>query len=135
MTPDDRGPVGADEGGGDWSFPWEEPVHDLFPSLHEAQSAWMSQIDSLPAPDRKTHELIRLACTVIVRNGDGVARHASLAREVGASWDEVIGSIMLTVPSFGLLPAAEAIPDARRGFAAAVAPDPDDEDEDHDGDD
>ena len=139
MTPDEREQVGDDEAGTDWSFPWEEPVHDLFPALHEAQSAWMSQIDSLPAPDRKTHELIRLACTVIVRNGDGVARHASLAREVGASWDEVIGSIMLTAPSFGLLPAAEAVPHARRGFAAAVAPDPDDdpdeEDEDDDGDD
>jgi alkylhydroperoxidase/carboxymuconolactone decarboxylase family protein YurZ len=136
VTPDDLSP--AEE----WSFPFEEPIHDVFPALHEAQSAWMSQIDSLPAPDRKTHELIRLACTVIVRNGDGVARHAALAREVGASWDEVLGSIMLTVPSFGLLPAAEAIPNARGGFAAAVAPDPDDpdadpedEDEDDDGDD
>jgi len=88
----------------------------------------MSQIDSLPAPDRKTHELIRLVCTVILRNGDGIARHASLAREVGASWDEVLGSVMLTLPGFGLLPAAEAIPYARRGFDAAVAPDPDDPD-------
>jgi alkylhydroperoxidase/carboxymuconolactone decarboxylase family protein YurZ len=133
MSLDEDDQAGADQAREDWSFPWEQPVHELFPALHEAQSAWMSQIDSLRAPDRKTHELIRLACTVIVRNGDGVARHASLAREVGASWDEVIGSIMLTAPSFGLLPAAEAVPHARRGFAAAVAPD--DEDEDDDGDD
>jgi hypothetical protein len=35
---------------------------------------------------------------------------------------------MLTLPGFGLLPAAEAIPHARRGFDAAVAPDPDDPD-------
>ena len=138
MSPDDS-IVSADGfASEDWIFPFEAPIHDVFPALHEAQSAWMSQIDSLPAPDRKTHELIRLACTVIVRNGDGVARHASLAREVGASWDEVLGSIMLTVPSFGLLPSAEAIPHARRGFDAAVAPDPDDtasDEEDDDGDD
>jgi alkylhydroperoxidase/carboxymuconolactone decarboxylase family protein YurZ len=106
----------------DWSFPFEGPLHEVFPALHEAQNAWMSQIDSLRSPDRKTHELIRLACTVIVRNPQGVARHAGLAREVGASWDEVLGSIMLTCPSFGLLPAVEAIPHARRGFDAAPEP-------------
>jgi len=111
-----------------WGFPFEAPIHDVFPALHEAQNAWMSQIDSLPAPDRKTHELIRLVCTVVLRNSDGIARHASLAREVGASWDEVLGSVMLTLPGFGLLPAAEAIPHARRGFDAAVAPEPDDSD-------
>ena len=103
----------------EWSFPFEEPLHETFPALHDAQSAWLSQIDSLPAPDRKTHELVRLACTVILRNGPGIVRHARLAREVGASWDEVLGSIMLTSPGFGLLPAVEAIPHARRGFDAA----------------
>ncbi|MFN8036707.1 MAG: hypothetical protein U0V73_12305 [Acidimicrobiia bacterium] len=103
----------------DWSFPFESPLHEVFPGLHEAQSAWLSQIDSLTAPDRKTHELIRLACTVILRNAPGVRRHAMLAREVGADWDEILGSIMLTLPGFGLLPAVEAIPHARRGFEAA----------------
>lgn len=103
----------------DFSFPFEGPLHEVFPALHEAQSAFMAQIDSLPAPDRKTHELVRLACTVIRRNAEGVERHAMLAREVGASWEEVLGSIMLTIPSFGLLPAVEAMPAARRGFDAA----------------
>ena len=53
------------------------------------------------------------SCTVILRNPDGVERHARLAREVGASWEEILGSIMLTCPGFGLLPAVEAIPHAR----------------------
>ena len=104
----------------EWSFPFEGPLHEVFPALHEAQNTWMSQIDSLRAPDRKTHELIRLVCTVILRNGPGIVRHAQLAREVGASWDEILGSIMLTCPGFGLLPAVEAIPHARRGFDLAV---------------
>lgn len=102
-----------------WSFPFEGPLDEVFPSLHAAQNAWLSQIDSLPAPDRKTHELIRLACTVILRNAAGVRRHAMLAKEVGASWEEIFGSIMLTLPGFGLLPAVEAIPHAREGFEAA----------------
>ena len=79
----------------------------------------MSQIDSLDAPDRKTHELIRMVVTVALRNPPGVERHARLAHEVGASWEEILGSIMLTVPGHGLLPAVAAIPHARSGYEAA----------------
>ena len=104
---------------------FEGPLDEVFPSLHAAQNAWLSQIDSLKAPDRKTHELIRMACTVILRNPAGVRRHAMLAKEVGASWDEILGSIMLTLPGFGLLPAVEAIPHARAGFDAAPEPEED----------
>ena len=70
----------ADE---DWSFPFEGTLHEAFPALHEAQSAWLAQIDSLPVPDRKTHKLIRLVCTVILRNPEGIERHAMLAADGG----------------------------------------------------
>lgn len=103
----------------DWSFPFEEPLHEVFPHLHAAQNAWMSQIDSLRAPDRKTHELIRMVVTVALRNAAGVERHARLAHEVGATWEEILGAIMLTTPGLGLLPAVEAIPHARAGYETA----------------
>ena len=103
----------------DWNFPFEGPLDEVFPSLHAAQNAWLSQIDSLKAPDRKTHELIRMAITVGLRNPAGVERHARLAHEVGATWDDILGSIMLTVPGHGLLPAVEAIQYARQGYEAA----------------
>ncbi len=109
----------------EWTFPFEGELHETFPALHEAQSAWLAQIDSLPAPDRKTHELIRLACTVILRNPLGIERHAMLAAELGATWDEVLGTIMLTTPGFGVLPAVEALPLARKAFDAAPAPEDD----------
>ena len=108
-----------------FSFSYEEPIHEAFPKLLEAQSEWLSAIDSLSAPDRKTHELIRLVCAVLTRNGTSVERHARLAREVGASWPEVLGAIMLTTPSFGILPAVESLPMARKGFDAAQAPETD----------
>ncbi|MGQ0825048.1 MAG: hypothetical protein ACT4OX_08495 [Actinomycetota bacterium] len=54
-----------------------------------------------------------------LRNSAGVQRHARLAREVGASWEEILGSIMLTTPGLGVLPAVEAIPHARAGYEAA----------------
>jgi alkylhydroperoxidase/carboxymuconolactone decarboxylase family protein YurZ len=106
----------------DWNFPFEGPLHEVFPALHEAQNAYMAQIDSLRAPDRKTHELIRMVCTVALRNAEGIERHAMLAKEVGATWEEIVGSIMLTIPGFGLLPAVQALPFARRGFDAAPSP-------------
>ena len=105
----------------DWVFPFERHLHAVAPQLHEAQNAWMSQIDSLRAPDRKTHELIRMVCTVILRNPEGVQRHAMLAAEVGATWDEIAGAILLTEPAFGLLRAVEALPYARKGFNAGSA--------------
>jgi alkylhydroperoxidase/carboxymuconolactone decarboxylase family protein YurZ len=113
----------------EWNFPFEGPLHDVFPGLHEAQNAWLSQIDSLTAPDRKTHELIRMVCTVILRNPAGVRRHAMLAKEFGATWEEIVGSIMLTLPGFGLLPAVEAMPHARKGFDSAPEAEDDDDDE------
>ena len=113
--------------GSEWSFTYERPINDVFPALHDAQAAWLSQIDSLHAPDRKTHELIRMVCTVIGRNPVGIRRHASLAREVGATWDEVLGSIMLTCAMFGVGQAVEAIPHARAGFDAAPEVEADDD--------
>jgi len=106
----------------DWVFPFERHLHEVAPGVHEAQNAWLSQIDSLRAPDRKTHELIRMVCSVILRNPAGVKRHAKLAAEVGATWDEVAGSIVLTEPAFGLLRAVEALPHARAGFDGAQPP-------------
>lgn len=103
-----------------WSFSYEAPLHETFPALHEAQSAWLAQIDSLQALDRKTHELVRMVCMVIARHGGGVERHARLAAEVGASWSEIIAAVALTQPGFGVLPAAEALPHARAGFEDGV---------------
>jgi alkylhydroperoxidase/carboxymuconolactone decarboxylase family protein YurZ len=111
----------------EYTFRWEGPVHEVFPSLHEAQSAWLSQIDSLEAPDRKTHELIRMVCTVIARNPEGIERHAMLAKELGATWDDIVGSIMLSAPAFGILAAVAALPDARRGFDSAPEAEADDD--------
>ena len=112
-------PPGTDANDFDYVFGFEKHLHAVAPGLHEAQNAWLSQIDSLRMPDRKTHELIRMVCTVILRNAAGVERHAQLAAEVGATWEEIAGAILLTEPAFGILRAIEALPAARRGFKTA----------------
>jgi alkylhydroperoxidase/carboxymuconolactone decarboxylase family protein YurZ len=99
-----------------WPFPSERFLNEWAPGVLQAQNAWMASIDSLRAPDRKTHELIRMVCTVIARQPGGVQRHARLAAEVGASWDEISGSILLTEPAFGIVLAIQALPAARRGY-------------------
>ena len=99
-----------------WPFPSEKFLNEWAPGVLKAQNAWMASIDSLRAPDRKTHELIRMVCTVIARQLGGVERHARLAAEVGATWDEIAGSILLTEPAFGIVLAIQAFPAARRGF-------------------
>jgi alkylhydroperoxidase/carboxymuconolactone decarboxylase family protein YurZ len=101
-------------------------LRQTFPSLGEAQSAYLGQIDSLLSPDRKTHELVRLACSVILRHPAGIERHAMLAAEFGATWEDVVGTLVLTQPGFGLVPSLDAMPHARAGFEqglAATAPD------------
>jgi hypothetical protein len=116
MSPDR--PAEDDEGldydvNGDISpFPIERFLQELAPGVLQAQNAWMASIDSLRAPDRKTHELIRIVCTVIARQPGGVERHP-LAAEVGALWEEIAGSILLTEPAFGIVLAIQAFPAAR----------------------
>jgi alkylhydroperoxidase/carboxymuconolactone decarboxylase family protein YurZ len=103
----------------DWNLFFDRYLRSVAPAVHETQSAWMASIDSLRALDRKTHELIRMVCTVVLGNADGIQRHAMLAAEVGATWEEITTAILLTEPAFGLLRAVEALPSARRGFEAA----------------
>jgi alkylhydroperoxidase/carboxymuconolactone decarboxylase family protein YurZ len=111
-----------------WPFPSERFLNEWAPGVLQAQNAWMASIDSLRAPDRKTHELIRMVCTVIARQPGGVQRHARLAAEVGATWDEISGSILLTEPAFGIVLAIQAIPAARRGYLqGSVAAEPEDD--------
>jgi AhpD family alkylhydroperoxidase len=105
-----------------------------FPAIAEAEDGYLGAIDSLLSPDRTTHELIRLACSVVQRDGPGVEHHAMLAAEFGASWEDVAGTLVLTQPTFGFVPAREALPHARRGFAAGLdaqrgSDDEDDEDD------
>ena len=104
-----------------------EALNEVSPSLMRSQNAWLAQIDSLRAPDRKTHELIRMVCSVVARNPQGIRHHAMLAAEVGASWEEVAGSVILAEPAFGILVVVEAFPWARKGWerGASSAGDPD----------
>ena len=111
----------------DFAFPYEKILHEVAPHVHDAQNAWLAAIDSMTTLDRKTHELIRMVCTAVLRNHEGTQRHAMLAHEAGASWDEVVCALLLTEPAFGIAPAVEALPHAQEGFASAATIEEDEE--------
>lgn len=106
----------------EYIFPYEETLHHVAPQVHEIQSAWLASIEGLTGLDRKTHELIRLVCSAVGRNPGGVERHARLAAEYGAAWEEIVTALILTEPAFGLVPAVQALDSAREGFESAVEP-------------
>jgi AhpD family alkylhydroperoxidase len=106
----------------DWSFKWEAHLHDVFPRISDDLSALLARLDDLPVIEPKTRELIRLVCSVATRGPAGIERHAMLARELGAEWEEVLGAIVLTMPALGMQTVVDAIVPARRGFDAAPSP-------------
>ena len=108
----------------EYAFPYEETLHEILPRLHEKQNSWLAEIDEVDHLDRRTRELIRLACAAAVRFEPGVQRHAQLATEAGAGWEQLVSALSLTAPAFGLLPIVEHLPAARRGYEAAVAGEP-----------
>ncbi len=95
-------------------------MRETFPAAADQLSGYLAQLEDLPGVDNKTKELVRLACATALRHGPGVQRHAKLATEFGASWQEVLGVMILTQPSFGLVPAREMMPFGRSGYEDAV---------------
>ena len=76
--------------------------------------AWMAAVQGLDAAsalDKKTEELAYLAVLAVLRLESGVPLHVRLAKQAGASRDEVISAILVGLPAAGqsvmqVLPAA-----------------------------
>jgi alkylhydroperoxidase/carboxymuconolactone decarboxylase family protein YurZ len=91
--------------------------------MHEASGharAWMGAVqglDDASALDKKTEELAYLAVLAALRLESGVPLHVQLAKEAGASREEVISAILVGLPAAGqgvtqVLPTAIATYDA-----------------------
>ena len=82
--------------------------------------AWMAMVqslDSASALDKKTEELAYFGVLAALRLESGVPLHVRLAKQAGASREEVISAILVGLPATGqsvtqVLPAAIAIYDA-----------------------
>jgi AhpD family alkylhydroperoxidase len=82
--------------------------------------AWMAAVqglDNASALDKKTEELSYLAVLAALRLESGVPFHTQLAKQKGATREEVISAILVGLPAAGngvtqVLPAALAAYDA-----------------------
>ena len=82
--------------------------------------AWMTAVqglDNASALDKKTEELSYLAVMAALRLESGIPFHTQMAKQAGASRDEVISAILVGLPAAGngvtqVLPAALAVYDA-----------------------
>jgi alkylhydroperoxidase/carboxymuconolactone decarboxylase family protein YurZ len=66
--------------------------------------AWMSAVRNLgdaSALDRKTESLAYLAVLSALRLESGIPFHVAIAKEAGASRDEVISAILVGLPAAG----------------------------------
>jgi alkylhydroperoxidase/carboxymuconolactone decarboxylase family protein YurZ len=70
----------------------------------EHAHAWMQAVRGLAdasALDKKTEELAYLAVLAALRLESGVPLHAQLAKEAGASREEVISAVLVGLPAAG----------------------------------
>lgn len=66
--------------------------------------------------DAKTKQLINIAIQTANRNVRGVQMHAMMAKNEGASRDEVIGAVVLNLHHSGFASVLECLPAAIEGF-------------------
>jgi alkylhydroperoxidase/carboxymuconolactone decarboxylase family protein YurZ len=86
----------------------------------EHAQAWMGAVrglDEASALDKKTEELAYVAVLAALRLESGVPLHVQLAKEAGASREEVISAVLVGLPAAGqgvtqVLPTAIATYDA-----------------------
>jgi AhpD family alkylhydroperoxidase len=80
--------------------------------------AWMTAVRDLEGAsslDKKTAELAYLAVLAALRMESGVPFHVRLAREAGASRDEVISALLVGLPAAGH-GVTQALPAALQAF-------------------
>jgi len=100
---------------------WKSEMDVFSPDLSRAFTSWLSAIESIPAPALLTAKLIRLALSVVAPSPAGVRRNTILAAELGATWDDIFGTMVLTVPSGGLGPLAWAVEIAKQAYDEVVS--------------
>lgn len=86
----------------------------------EQSQAWMAAVQKLDAAcalDKKTERLAYLAVLAALRLESGVPFHVKLAKEAGASREEVISAILVGLPAAGHA-VTQALPSALEAFDA-----------------
>jgi AhpD family alkylhydroperoxidase len=93
---------------------------DLFKKeLPESSAEYDSLVDAqrkLKGLDPKTKQLINIAIQAAIRNPRGVKFHAMMAKQEGASREEVIGAVAMNLHLVGLAAVLDSLPSAIDGY-------------------
>ena len=69
-----------------------------------------------PGLDPKTKQLVNIAIQTANRNARGVMWHAMMARQQGATREEVVGAVAMNLHLSGLATVLDALPSAIQGY-------------------
>ena len=87
-----------------------------FPELSEKYDSLVDSQRQLRGIDPKTKQLINIAIQTAIRNPRGVTFHAMMAKQVGASRDEVVGAVAMNLHLVGLAAVLDSLPAAIDGY-------------------
>ena len=87
-----------------------------FPEISEKYNALVDAQRNQKGLDGKTKQLINIAIQTAVRNSRGVKFHAMMAKETGASREEVLGAVVMNLHLTGLAAVLDSLPSAIDGF-------------------
>lgn len=68
-------------------------LEELDPEYNELITKWRTNLVAKENPDRKTRELINVAMAAILREREVILAHAKLAKQYGATRDEILGTV------------------------------------------
>lgn len=84
----------------------------------DTQKAWMEMVqklDSTSALDKKTEELAYVAVLAAVRLESGIPFHVKMAKDKGATREEIVSAILVGLPAVGNA-AVQALPIAIEAY-------------------
>jgi AhpD family alkylhydroperoxidase len=88
------------------------------PNLFARFDALVDAQRELPGLDAKTKQLVNIAVQTATRNPRGAAFHAAMAKQAGATREEVIGAVVMNLHLTGLGAVLDSLPAAIEGYDA-----------------
>jgi AhpD family alkylhydroperoxidase len=86
------------------------------PELAQRFDAVVQAQIAQPGLDPKTKQLLNIAIQTANRNPRGVLWHAMMAKQQGASREEVVGAVAMNLHLSGLAVVLDALPSAVQGY-------------------
>jgi AhpD family alkylhydroperoxidase len=99
-----------------------EVFEEELPELAARFDAIVQTQIQLPGLEPKTKQLVNIAIQTANRNPRGVMWHAAMAREQGATREEVIGAVAMNLHLTGLAAVLDGLPAALQGYEMPLAP-------------